>query len=75
MVTSKLANGLHVDILKIMGNPNDYSQIAASLYRLLREFDVDGVDVVLAEAVSNEGLGFAVMNRLYRAAGGRIIKV
>jgi hypothetical protein len=34
-----------------------------------------GVDVVFAEALPRGGAGDAVMNRLYRAAGGNIIKV
>lgn len=75
MATAELGNGLNGDVLKTMGNRDDYRQIAASLYSLLREFDSDGVDVVLVEAISHEGLGFAVMNRLYRAAGGRVVKV
>lgn len=75
MVTRELSCGLDGDVLKVMGSRSDHRRIAASLYSLLREFDSDGVDVVLVEAISNEGLGFAVMNRLYRAASGRVVKV
>jgi L-threonylcarbamoyladenylate synthase len=41
----------------------------------LRELDADGVDIIVAEGVSAEGMGLAVMNRLRKAAGYNIVKV
>ncbi|HTP81135.1 MAG TPA: L-threonylcarbamoyladenylate synthase [Bacteroidota bacterium] len=38
------------------------------LYRSLRELDEKGVDIILVEAVAEQGLGTAVMERLRRAA-------
>ena len=49
--------------------------MAANLFRLLREFDEENVDVIIAEGVPTEGLGLAVMNRLRKASGYNIIKV
>jgi len=49
--------------------------IAAALYESLRCFDRQSVDAILAEGVSTEGLGLAVMNRLLRAAGGNVVKI
>lgn len=49
--------------------------IAANLFRVLREFDDRQVQVILAEAVDNTGIGLAVMNRLQKAAGYNIIEV
>jgi L-threonylcarbamoyladenylate synthase len=40
----------------------------------LREFDLEGVDVIVAEGVPLEGLGLAVMNRLRKASGYKIVK-
>ena len=57
-----------------MGSRNDLTGIAKSLFGLLRQFDAEGVDVIVAEGVSTDGLGLAVMNRLRRAAGYKIIK-
>ncbi len=51
-------------------NPSDY---AKNLFSMLRKFDRLGVDVIFAEGIPAEGLGFAVMNRMRRAAGGNII--
>ncbi|MDD4495622.1 MAG: Sua5 family C-terminal domain-containing protein, partial [Eubacteriales bacterium] len=47
--------------------------IAANLFGLLRKFDKMSVRVIIAEAVSTDGLGLAVMNRLEKAAGYKII--
>jgi L-threonylcarbamoyladenylate synthase len=43
------------------------------LFRLFREFDDAGVDIIIAEAVPAEGLGLAVMNRLRKASGYKIV--
>jgi L-threonylcarbamoyladenylate synthase len=49
--------------------------IAANLFAFLRRFDEEGIELILAEGVEMVGLGLAVMNRLPKAAGYRIIKV
>ncbi|WP_258083958.1 L-threonylcarbamoyladenylate synthase [Thermococcus thermotolerans] len=48
-------------------------EVAKNLFRALRELDKRGVDVIIAEGVEEKGLGFAVMNRLRKAAGYRIV--
>ncbi len=63
-----------VDVLKSLGSRKDLASLARNLFRLLREFDEEDVDVIIAEGVPSEGLGLAVMNRLRKAAGYRIIK-
>lgn len=50
-------------------------EIARNLFKALRELDKSGVDVILAEGIEERGLGLAVMNRLRKAAGYRVIKV
>lgn len=57
-----------------MGSRHNLSTVASSLFRLLREVDAEGVDVILAESVPQEGLGLAVMNRLRKASGYHILK-
>ncbi|WP_083520707.1 L-threonylcarbamoyladenylate synthase [Alicyclobacillus kakegawensis] len=49
--------------------------LAHHLYRLLREFDRHQVDYILVQGVAPEGVGAAVMNRLQKAAEGRLHKV
>ncbi|GAB6135134.1 L-threonylcarbamoyladenylate synthase [Thermococcus prieurii] len=48
--------------------------VARNLFRALRELDRRGVDVIIAEGVEERGLGLAVMNRLRKASGYRIIR-
>lgn len=57
-----------------MGDRNKPETIAARLFSLLREFDDTGVEFILAEAVDEEGVGLAIMNRLVKAAGYDIIQ-
>ena len=43
-------------------------EAAANLFRHLRELDHAGLDCIVAEALPEEGLGVAIMDRLRRAA-------
>jgi L-threonylcarbamoyladenylate synthase len=45
--------------------------IAAQLFDILRRLDELSLDAVYIEFVSESGIGAAVMNRLYKAAGKR----
>lgn len=56
------------------GDREEPSTIAAGLFAALREFDMLGVDVILAEGVEQKGMGLAVMNRLLKAAAYHVIK-
>jgi len=61
-------------VAAVYGSRNNPEEIAANLYNALRVFDGEAVDVILAESIPETGLGLAVMNRLRKAAGYRIIK-
>lgn len=52
-----------------VGSRKDESQIAASLYDVLRKMDDLGVKWIYAESFDSEGLGQAIMNRMFKAAG------
>lgn len=49
--------------------------IAEGLFDSLREFDKHGIKLVFAEAVPENGIGLAIMNRMNKAAGFNIEKV
>ncbi|MFY9217576.1 MAG: L-threonylcarbamoyladenylate synthase [Tepidanaerobacteraceae bacterium] len=49
--------------------------ISSNIFGVLRKFDRMGVDRILAESISQDGIGLAVMNRLYKAAGFNVLKV
>ena len=57
----------------VAGSRRRLPEVAARLFALLRAFDETGVDVIIAEAYPAEGVGAAIMNRLSRAAEGRVL--
>ncbi|QDY84482.1 threonylcarbamoyl-AMP synthase [Paenibacillus polymyxa] len=58
-----------------LGRLDALHEAAQRLYGVLRRCDEDGVTYILAEACPPKGLGDAVMNRLLKAAGHRIIRL
>lgn len=75
MVSDELAHDLDFAYVVKLGRHDDEEAIAKHLFDALRQFDDEQVDVIFAEAFSQEGLGRAVMNRLLKAAGQRLIHV
>ncbi len=75
LATDDTAWAYEADVVKSLGSRRNLDAMAANLFRLLREFDEDKVDVIISEGVPTEGLGLAVMNRLRKASGYNIIKV
>lgn len=63
----------HAQVCKSAGNREQDSTIAKELYRILREFDDEKVEVIYSESFSTQGLGQAIMNRLLKAAGHKVI--
>lgn len=61
-------------ITAVYGPQGGADIIAANLYNALRSFDEQAVDVIYAEGITEQGLGLAVMNRLRKASGYRIIR-
>ncbi|MEM3898831.1 MAG: L-threonylcarbamoyladenylate synthase [Candidatus Bathyarchaeia archaeon] len=74
LATNETAAAYRADVVKFLGSRGRLEDAARNLFRLLREFDVEGVDIIIAEGVPTEGLGLAVMNRLRKASGYRIVK-
>lgn len=58
-----------------IGSRLDKNEIAAHLFDALRQFDDMKVDEIYSEAFDSDGIGQAVMNRLLKAAGQRILHV
>lgn len=61
--------------IKIIGTRKDEDTIARGLFEILRDFDNDGVDYIFTESFGDNKLGQAIMNRLLKAAGYRVVKV
>jgi L-threonylcarbamoyladenylate synthase len=74
LATDESISNYDGDVLKSLGSRSNMEEVARNLFRLLREFDEEKVDVIIAEGVPPRGLGLAVMNRLRRAASFNILK-
>ncbi len=74
MVTEETKDSYNCENIICMGKRSDLSTVAHNLFEALRSFDDKGVDVILAEAVEEKGVGVAVMNRLKKSAGYNIVK-
>ena len=74
LATDESVSSYDGDVLKSLGSRSNMAQVARNLFRLLREFDEEKVDIIIAEGVPPRGLGLAVMNRLRRAASFNVLK-
>ncbi|MDD4390490.1 MAG: L-threonylcarbamoyladenylate synthase [Eubacteriales bacterium] len=60
----------------ILFDSDDFEEAAHELFDQLRMMDKTGVDLILAGALpSEDGRGFAIMNRMLKSAGNNIVKV
>lgn len=74
LATRYNALAYEADEVIIIGDKGDERMISANLYRTLREFDARKVDYIYSESFAGSGLGTAIMNRLMKAAGHRVIQ-
>ena len=86
---AKLAEGYRVAVLaseetkdryhgltvRSVGDREEEASVAAHLFGTLREFDRMGAEYIFGESFPEAGVGQAVMNRLMKAAGYRIVAV
>lgn len=61
------------DVVRSLGSRLDEDSIARHLYGILREFDDEGVTRIYSESFASVGLGQAIMNRMLKAAGHKLI--
>ncbi len=62
-------------LVKCIGSREADDTIARHLYQALREFDQEQVTCIYSESFDTPRMGQAIMNRLLKAAGHRIIKL
>lgn len=75
IATDETAGSYRNGKIKSMGKSADEEAAARCLFRILREFDEEHIEVMYAQSVPTKGVGQAVMNRLLKAAGHQIIYV
>lgn len=75
IATDATMGAYRADVCKNAGSRLDDSAMARQLYRILREFDDEGVEIIYSESFEGSGVGQAVMNRLLKAAGHRVTEL
>lgn len=73
IATDETKDGYLADSIKSAGKREDEEQIARQLFKILREFDDEEVQVMYAESFESHGVGAAIMNRLLKAAGHQVV--
>ncbi|MBP2243360.1 L-threonylcarbamoyladenylate synthase [Cytobacillus eiseniae] len=71
--TEETKDFYQADYVVACGKRLNLETVASSLYDALRQFNHMEVDVIYGEMFPNEGVGHAIMNRLMKAAGHRVI--
>lgn len=72
-IIAKNAEDFNIAAPLIYSAGKDDKEYAARLFFLLRKADEDGADKIFAQIPGEDGIGIALRNRLFKAAGGRVI--
>lgn len=75
IATEETKNYYKQGIVVSAGSREDLRSVAQNIFEILRSLDDKNVDVILAEAFPEKGIGIAIMNRLRKSAGFDIINV
>ena len=75
IATDASVSHYHADVCRSAGSRHDEDTIAKDLYRILREFDDESVEIIYSESFDTDGIGQAIMNRLLKAAGHKVVHV
>ena len=75
IATDETVGAYYNGVIKSIGSRKNEETVAHNLFALLREFDDIGVEVIYAEGFEDSGIGRAIMNRMRKAAGNRVIEV
>lgn len=75
LATAENAPAYDADVVYVAGRRAEPETVARELYRSLRRLDEAGVDLIIMEGVDPTGIGEAIMNRMRRAAGHRVVFV
>ena len=62
-------------VVKVIGSREDEASIARGLFAILRQMDDLQVDTIYCESFDTKELGQAIMNRLLKAAGYKVISL
>lgn len=71
--TDETKDRYRADCIKSAGSRSDEQGVARELFRILREFDDEEVEKIYSESFDGGDLGQAIMNRLMKAAGHKVV--
>lgn len=74
LTTEEHQGDYKADYIFACGRRSELESVANLLYKALRSFNRSGVDLIFSEMFPTVGVGHAIMNRLTKAAGGKIIE-
>lgn len=75
IATDETVRSYTADLAESLGERADEDSIAHNLFNVLRKMDEAGADCIYSEEFDTPRIGSAIMNRLIRAAGHRVIDV
>ena len=75
LTTADNANLYTAENKVLLGEEGNGKTVATRLYSALRECDKLGVEYIYSESFDRDELGGAIMNRLLKAAGHRVVRV
>ena len=73
IATDETKVAYQADVVFSIGARADEDAIAQHLYKILRDFDEQQVDVIYSESFATPRIGQAIMNRLLKAAGYQVL--
>ena len=71
--TQETINRYEQGLVLSIGERQEEETIAHNLYKILRQFDESGVDVIYSESFTAMQMSEAIMNRMLKAAGHQVI--
>ncbi|MGN0512848.1 MAG: L-threonylcarbamoyladenylate synthase [Lachnospiraceae bacterium] len=74
LATEETKGAYSADYVLSVGTRKDEKTISSHLFDVLRQFDDLGVEYIVSEGFPRDNVGYAIMNRLLKAAAGKIIK-
>lgn len=75
IATDETRERYQADVVFSIGARDDEDSIAKHLYKILRDFDEQQVEVIYSESFATPRIGQAIMNRLLKAAGYQVYHV
>jgi len=75
IATDQTSSRYQADLVLSAGDADKRSEAAHRLFSILRRFDDEKIERMYSESFADDDLGTAVMNRLLKAAGHRVIRL